>query len=125
LFLLTEFVNGGYLAFNFQVSHVSPSAVFPVSESNLEMEWAVEQILSSVDYGHGDAFWTFWSGALNYQVVHHLFPCVAQTHYPAITPIIMETCKEFGIPYYCLPDAWSAFTLHWKYLYSLGNTVRE
>ena len=37
------------------------------------------------------------------QVVHHLFPGVCHTHYPAIAPIVQDTCKEFGIPYMIYP----------------------
>ncbi len=38
------------------------------------------------------------------QVVHHLFPNVCHTHYPAIAPIVLDTCREFGIPYHVYPS---------------------
>lgn len=38
------------------------------------------------------------------QVVHHLFPNICHTHYPAIAPIVMDTCREFGIPYKVFPN---------------------
>lgn len=38
-----------------------------------------------------------------WQVVHHLFPAISHTHYPAIAPIVMQTCKEFGVPYKVYP----------------------
>lgn len=44
---------------------------------------------------------TFLSPLL--QVVHHLFPNVCHTHYPAIAPIVLQTCAEFGIPYTVFP----------------------
>lgn len=37
------------------------------------------------------------------QVVHHLFPAISHTHYPAIAPIVMRTCQEFNIPYKVYP----------------------
>ena len=37
------------------------------------------------------------------QVVHHLFPGVCHTHYPAIAPIVMATCQEFKVPYQVYP----------------------
>jgi len=37
------------------------------------------------------------------QVVHHLFPGISHTHYPAIAPIVLQTCKEFGVPYKVYP----------------------
>ncbi len=33
------------------------------------------------------------------QVVHHLFPGICHTYYPAIAPIVLATCQEFKIPY--------------------------
>ena len=38
------------------------------------------------------------------QVVHHLFPNVCHTHYPAIAPIVLATCAEFGVPYKVYPS---------------------
>ncbi len=36
------------------------------------------QVKTGVDYSHGNWFSTFLCGALNYQVVHHLFPSISQ-----------------------------------------------
>ncbi len=114
------------------MSHISTEAFFPCPEQldpKLKDEWAIAQVLTSVDYGH-NSIWTFLSGALNYQSVHHLFPgkilvfheflslnfCLAssvfvfsslcitwvgvsQYHYPAIAPIIMKVCKKWGVPF--------------------------
>jgi cytochrome b involved in lipid metabolism len=80
-FLLAEFVTGWYLAFNFQVSHVSTECDYPNGDeaaTTIEDEWAVSQVKSCVDYAHDSPFMTFMAGALNYQVTHHLFPGVSQ-----------------------------------------------
>ena len=37
------------------------------------------------------------------QVVHHLFPGICHLHYPAIAPIVLDTCKEFNVPYHVYP----------------------
>eukprot|EP00475_Leptophrys_vorax_P014975 TRINITY_DN2125_c0_g1_i1.p1 TRINITY_DN2125_c0_g1~~TRINITY_DN2125_c0_g1_i1.p1 ORF type:complete len:460 (-),score=121.47 TRINITY_DN2125_c0_g1_i1:91-1470(-) len=125
LFLITEVVSGMYLAYNFQVSHISPDAAFPTLKNNINTEWAIVQVTTSVDYAHGNSIMTFMSGALNYQTVHHLFPCVAQVYYPEIAPIIMSTCKEFGIHYNVLPDFSTAFLMHLKHLYNMGNKFAQ
>ncbi len=113
-------VTGYYLAFNFQVSHISPSADFPGIDSPFADEWAVSQVRTSVDYGHGNWLMTELAGALNYQVEHHLFPSVSQYHYPAIAPIVMETCREFNVPYTLLPDFTTALAMHFAHLRTLG-----
>eukprot|EP00611_Tribonema_gayanum_P013836 TRINITY_DN25059_c0_g1_i1.p1 TRINITY_DN25059_c0_g1~~TRINITY_DN25059_c0_g1_i1.p1 ORF type:complete len:507 (-),score=108.53 TRINITY_DN25059_c0_g1_i1:413-1861(-) len=124
LFLVSEWMTGYFLAFNFQVSHVSTECEYPLGEKHSEAisdEWAVSQVKSSVDYGHDSWLTAFFSGALNYQVTHHLYPGVSQYHYPAIAPIIKETCKEFGVEYRCLPNFASAFWAHIKHLKNMGE----
>lgn len=42
---------------------------------------------------------------LNYQVVHHLFPSIAQPYYAAVAPIVVATAKEFGVHYVIVSSA--------------------
>ncbi len=57
-----------------------------------------------------ELFYTVWKICLQtsqvsyLQVVHHLFPGVCHTHYPAIAPIVLDTCKEFNVPYKVYPS---------------------
>jgi len=63
--VIQEFSLGAWLAFNFQVSHISTAATFPSDkEANPEIagEWAVLQVLSSVDYAHKSLLCTFFVG---------------------------------------------------------------
>lgn len=122
-FFITEFMTGYYLAFNFQVSHVSTYCDYPLGSKDgkvIDDEWAVSQVKTSVDYAHGNPVMTFLCGALNYQVVHHLFPTVSQYHYPAIAPIVREVCKKHNVPYNVLPSFKEAFHAHIKHLYNMG-----
>jgi len=123
-FLISEITTGYFLAFNFQVSHISTECYFPASEKfekKLKEEWAVNQVMSSLDYAHGDPIATFFSGALNYQTVHHLFPGVSQYHYPAIAPIVLDVCKKYNVPYNVVSSFSEALALHLRYLYEMGN----
>jgi fatty acid desaturase len=52
------------------------------------------------DYAHDSWFWNVFSGALNHQTTHHIFPGVNQYYYPQISPIIQKTAKEFNVPYH-------------------------
>jgi len=118
--LLTSFI----LAFVFQVNHVIPQAKWPVvnKETGLvNMDWAEMQIATTLDYAHGDWITTFFTGALNYQVTHHLFPYISQIHYMDIAPIIVNHCKEHGIKYHTLPSFWEALKAHITYLAVMGH----
>ena len=60
-------------------------------------------------------------GALNHQTAHHLFPSVSQIYYPAITPIVRETCKEFGVRYNYKDTLFQALGCHISHLKRLGQ----
>jgi fatty acid desaturase/cytochrome b involved in lipid metabolism len=124
-FFIAELMTGYYLAFNFQVSHVSPQAVWPDVKFPLSDEWAVNQLHTSIDYHHGNWLICFLSGALNYQSVHHLFPSVSQYHYPAIAPIVQRVCAKYGVRYNYLPTFRSAFLAHVEYLKQMGREGKE
>eukprot|EP00455_Lapot_gusevi_P009201 TRINITY_DN1410_c0_g1_i3.p2 TRINITY_DN1410_c0_g1~~TRINITY_DN1410_c0_g1_i3.p2 ORF type:complete len:448 (+),score=165.22 TRINITY_DN1410_c0_g1_i3:110-1453(+) len=117
LFFVSEFATGYWLTFNFQVSHVSPLAVFTDLKEEDSSEWAVSQVQTTVDYAHGRWLPTFLCGALNYQTVHHLFPSISQYHYPAIAPIIQKVCKQHKIRYNVIDGGFlHAFYYHIKHL---------
>lgn len=50
------------------------------------------------------------------QVVHHLFPSICHTHYPAIAPIVQQTCKEFNVPYRVYPTVRTLPMLVWRFI---------
>jgi fatty acid desaturase len=88
--------------------------------AEIDGEWAVKQVQTSLDYGHQRVIPTYLSGALNYQSVHHLFPSVSQYHYPEITPVVMEVAGRYGVSFNVLPDFCAAFGAHLRHLKKLG-----
>ena len=83
------------------------------------------QIATTQDYATRSWFWTVFTGALNHQTTHHLFPGVIQSHYPKITPIVEETCKEFGITYHYVDTTREALNCHIQHLKKLGQTALD
>jgi len=124
LFVYSDVVTSFVLAFVFQVNHVVTQAVWPKVDKKtgvVNMDWAQMQLATTLDYGHGSYWTTFFTGALNYQVTHHLFPYISQIHYPDIAPIIKDHCKQHGITYNELPNFWEALKAHLKYLSVMGH----
>lgn len=80
------------------------------------------QIATTQDYATRSWFWTVFTGALNHQTTHHLFPGVIQSHYPKITPIVEEMCKEYGIKYHYVETTSEALHCHIDHLRKLGQT---
>eukprot|EP01110_Echinostelium_bisporum_P001126 TRINITY_DN12724_c0_g1_i1.p1 TRINITY_DN12724_c0_g1~~TRINITY_DN12724_c0_g1_i1.p1 ORF type:complete len:474 (+),score=177.29 TRINITY_DN12724_c0_g1_i1:106-1527(+) len=131
MFFIAEFTLGYYLAFVFQVSHVAPGLDFhhtpmqPEPAQEFEEDWAISQVRTTQDYGHGSFLTTFLTGALNYQTIHHLFPTIAQDHYPLIAPVVVDTCKEFGIEFKVLSGFPEAFGSHIQHLKDMGAQPEE
>jgi len=127
ILFIAEFTLGYYLAFVFQVSHVAHGLEFlatppsPATAAKIDEDWAILQVRTTQDYAHGDFATTILTGALNYQTVHHLFPTISQGYYAEIAPIVLQTCKEFGIHFQVLPNFWTAFCSHLSYLKFMGQ----
>lgn len=67
-------------AYVFQSNHVVEDVKWyakPASNEVMPIDWTELQVATAQDYGHGNAITTFLTGALNYQVVHHIFPHVS------------------------------------------------
>lgn len=66
---------------------------------------------------------SWFVGGLNFQIEHHLFPKISHIHYPAISDIIRQTCKEFGIEYIEYPKVRYAIASHVNHLKAMGNAA--
>lgn len=128
LLLISDAVSSYWLALLFQVNHVAEGVYFPPLDKKtmvVDKDWAELQVVTTLDYSHGSWFWTFASGALNYQSTHHLFPGVNQYYYPAIAPIVLQTCREFNVPYLVKDGVLSALGAHIKHLYNFGQPPKQ
>jgi hypothetical protein len=78
---------GIVLASLFAVSHnIGQTKDAKWLETNrLRDDWAVQQIVTSANWG--STLGCFFTGGLNLQIEHHLFPAISFMHYPAISKI--------------------------------------
>jgi fatty acid desaturase len=98
------------------VNHIQKGLIPPAKS-----HWAVRQVLGSANWRAGSHLYNWFSGGLNHQIEHHLFPAVSHYYYPQISPIVQETCKEFGLDYRNYPSFGVAFGSLRHYLWELGN----
>jgi fatty acid desaturase len=123
--LIGEIVGSYWLALIFQTSHVISEVEWPKpdpKDNMVHQDWAEMQVATTQDYATDSWFWNVFTGALNHQTAHHLFPGVIQAHYPLITPIVRQTCEEFGITYHYVDTIWEALSCHVNHLRTLGQT---
>ncbi len=107
----------------FQLAHVVEGAEQPKpgDDGVIPTDWAVHELLTTANFAPSCRWLTWYTGGLNHQVEHHLFPSVSHLHYPAIAPIVQRTAAEFGIPYNVKPDLGSALGSHVRRLRQLGG----
>jgi linoleoyl-CoA desaturase len=63
----------------------------------------------------------WYLGGLNFQIEHHLFPHVCHIHYPALSGIVEETCREYGVRYAAHPTFWAGVASHVRWLRQMGQ----
>jgi linoleoyl-CoA desaturase len=122
LFVTFTVATGYVFVLMFGVNHLTEECTFP--DDNLAVDkrdWAVLQVMTASNFATDSFFWTCISGGLNFQIEHHLFPGMNHTHLPSISPIVRQTCKEFGVPYKNFPSFWAAIYSYYSHLKTLGN----
>ncbi|MFM9028084.1 MAG: fatty acid desaturase family protein [Bacteroidota bacterium] len=123
-YLTYTFTTGIVISVIFQLAHTVEETTFvmPDSESGtLQNDWASHQVLTTANFATRNKIITWFVGGLNFQVEHHLFPRISHVHYPALSPIVQETCERHGLRYINQPTLWGAINSHVKFLQKLGS----
>lgn len=122
-FFCMHFVAGLALSCIFQLAHVMEDAEFPAPLANNKMEnnWAVHQVLNTINFSPRSKVMSWFIGGLNYQIEHHLFPHICHVHYPQLSKIVKRTATKWGIPYQEEPTFVSALIEHGRMLKKLGS----
>lgn len=100
-FLLMHAIGGIVLTVIFQLAHTVEQTTHPRpnADGNIENEWAIHQMNTTVNFSRYNRLLSWYVGGLNFQVEHHLFPKICHVHYPQLAGIVEQTAKEFNVPY--------------------------
>lgn len=126
-YAIAAFTCGVVLSVVFQLAHCLGEAEFPVAiatangQSRLSTEWAVHQVQTAVNFARGNRLIGWYVGGLNFQIEHHLFHKICHIHYPALSKVVEEACREFGIRYQSHPTFFSAVASHYQWLKLMGR----
>ena len=96
-----HFAAGFTLSIVFQLAHLVEGIryITPVDgNEKLPRGWMEHEIVTTANFGSTKVC-TFFTGGLDHQIEHHLFPNICHTHYPALSPIVAACAAEYGIPY--------------------------
>ena len=121
-FVMMHYAAGLVLSIIFQLAHVVHEVDQPTdSEINPVKQFANHQLATTNNFGTKNWLLTFYSGGLNFQVEHHLFPNICHVHYPKIAKIVRETAAEFKVPYNEHKSFGEAIRSHISFLKAMGR----
>lgn len=122
MLLFMEGVTGLLLSFVFQTAHVMPGNRFiHQPEPQINENWAAHQLMTTTNYGRKSKILCWFTGGLNFQIEHHLFPNICHIHYPNIAEIVRKTTREYQLPYFEFKTFGQAIHAHYNQLKMLGS----
>lgn len=122
-YAVAALVLGVVLSTVFQVAHCVEEADFPLlpeGSRRIESAWAIHQVAATVNFARGSRVVTGLLGGLNFQIEHHLFPRISHVNYPAMSRLVEETCREFGVNYMEFKSFRAGVAAHFRWLRRMG-----
>jgi linoleoyl-CoA desaturase len=112
----------------FQLAHtveeanfVTPLASVDTNADIIENEWTIHQLETTANFATNNKIVNWFTGGLNFQVEHHLFPKISHVHYPAISKIIKDVCAQYNVRYNEFKRTRDAILSHLRYLKLMGE----
>ena len=120
-FVLMHFVSSYLIMIALICTHLFDNAnmVMPDKDNQLPYNWAAHQVENCQDFNTQSKLANMILGGQNTHTAHHLFPRICHVHYPAISVIIKQTAKEFGIKYN-ETNFWGGVLSHYRLLKKYG-----
>lgn len=122
-FFIMHYTAGLILSVVFQLAHIIDDTINPSPNENGEMEntWAIHQLFTTVNFAPKNWIVNYYTGGLNHQIEHHIFPNISHIHYDKIAEIVKQTAIECSLPYFEYKTMRSAVIAHFKHLKELGQ----
>jgi linoleoyl-CoA desaturase len=121
-FFIMHYVAGLILSVVFQLAHVveDTEMVLPDETGSVKNTWAIHQLFTTVNFSTKNKIINWYTGGLNHQVEHHIFPNISHIHYRKISEIVKRTAREFNLPYHEYDTTRKAIISHFKHLKKMG-----
>ncbi len=123
-YFVFAFTTGLIISVVFQLAHgVEHIDFIKVKEGqeSLENDWAVHQVTTTSNFATRNKIVAFFTGGLNHQIEHHLFPKVSHVYYSDLSKIVRNTCKDHGLTYVEQPTVFKAVASHIRFLKRMGR----
>jgi len=123
-YLIMTLVAGFILSIVFQLAHTVEHTHFPMPDEasgKMEDEWAIHQLKTTANFATKNRIISWFVGGLNFQIEHHLFPKISHIHYPNISKIIKQACREYNVEYVEYRHMYQAVISHVSFLRHMGR----
>ena len=97
--LLAEFMTNLHSALIIFPNHAGDDLYSFKFHYKSKEEFYVTQVMGSANYNTGTEFLDYMTIWLNYQIEHHLFPCLPMLKYREIQPRVKALCEKHHVPY--------------------------
>ncbi|KAG8563765.1 hypothetical protein GDO81_016195 [Engystomops pustulosus] len=97
IFILVRFLESNWFVWVTQMNHIPMHINYDENK-----EWMSTQLQATCNVDQ--SFFNDWfSGHLNFQIEHHLFPTMPRHNYSKVAPLVLSLCKKYGIDYQSKP----------------------
>ena len=97
---------------NSQITHIHTSCMIKDKDN----DWYKHQVITATNHSVGSEIAFIFSGGLNYQIEHHLFPNINHCHLPKIQPIVKKICKKHNVHYKEFNNYYDAFLSYYRHI---------
>ena len=115
-FALYPYLIGSILFMTFtQITHINEKA----QKNEKWNHWSEQMVDTSMDYGQTSFFWTYVSGGLNMQGLHHCLPSLSSSRYRKFYPVYRDICKKHKIKINETDSLLTALYMYWDHMKNL------
>ncbi|ELU14138.1 hypothetical protein CAPTEDRAFT_121275 [Capitella teleta] len=97
LFLFARFIESIWFVWATQMSHLPMQVDYDHHD-----DWVTSQLKATCNV-ESSAFNDWWSGHLNFQIEHHLFPTMPRHNLHKVAPLVKSLCEKHGLSYQVKP----------------------
>ncbi len=122
-FFVMHYTAGLILSIVFQLAHVVKQTEMPLPDETGSMKntWAIHQLYTTANFATNNKLVNWFTGGLNHQVEHHIFPNISHIHYSKIAEIVKQTARECNLPYNEYETMMAAIQAHFQHLKAMGK----
>lgn len=113
--IVPEFVYTTCFTLCSQVNHLVPEAT-----GKFNSNFFIHQIITGHNVNTSGYWTTLFTGGLNMQVEHHLFPSVNHCHLHKLVPHVKALCAKHNVHYPESSSLFEATSKHVSHLYEMG-----